>query len=136
MEDVYFHIMCMMQAQSCYEMEDILYLYRENANGIMRTIDSKHLLDILKVQDMTYRELIDKGLHKGFEEELAVLYYVKAFIEPIENMEKGKNGIEWDANVVEKIKESILNHFPHIIDNIYLNRDKTDYNMKYLKMLL
>lgn len=136
MEDVYFHIMCMMQAKTCYEMEDILYWYRENANGIMRTIDSKHLLDIVKVQDMTYKELVAKGLQKGFEEELAVLYYVKAFVEPISNMEKAQNGIEWNDNIVEEVKEAILNHFPNISCNTYLNQDTSDYNKKYLRMLL
>ena len=135
MEDLYFHIMCMMQAETCYEMKDILYLYRENQNGTIRTIDSRTFLDIVKVQDMAYTELIDKGLQKGFEEELAVLYYVKSFMGPISNMEKQKNGIEWDDGIVEELKAAILHHFPDICKNKYLNQDTSDYNMKYLRLL-
>ena len=135
MEDYYFHVLTMMHAQACYEMKDILYLYRENSNGIMRTLNKEHLLDIVKVQNMTYAELARRGLNVGFEEELAVLYYVKAFVEPISNMEKGKNGIEWDYEIVEELKGNILDCFPNILQNAYINQDVSEENMKYLDLL-
>ena len=48
---------------------------------------------------------------------------------------KKKNGIEWDYEIVEELKGNILDCFPNILQNAYINQDVSEENMKYLDLL-
>ncbi|MCH5268300.1 MAG: glycosyltransferase [Lachnospiraceae bacterium] len=135
MEDLFFSELCMMMAKTCFEIPDTLYYYRTNPNGTMLTVNQSNFLDTFLVQDSTYCTLFEKNIVNGYEQELALIYYVKAFVEPLSRMKNGTNGIVWDEEVYQLIKKTIFSRFPDILQNPYILSDKSEYNMKFLKLL-
>jgi glycosyltransferase involved in cell wall biosynthesis len=136
MEDVYFSQICMMQAESCYVMSEPLYFYRQNPNGIMFSDKiSQYFMDTFEMQEKACQELEEKGLIAGFEDEYSLLYYVKAFYEPVLRMITGEHGIAYDRDKVETLRRAILGHFPNILSNAYILSDNSEMNMRVLNIL-
>ena len=135
MEDLFFHQLCIMQAESYYEIAEPLYYYRINPKGIMQQIDSHYFMDSFRMQNAVYDVLEDNGLQKGFEEELAVIYYVQAFVTPLKYMKNETNGIQWDENLLTVFRNTLLRRFPDIRKNIYILSDESEYNKQFLRFL-
>jgi UDP-D-galactose:(glucosyl)LPS alpha-1,6-D-galactosyltransferase len=136
MEDVYFSQMCMMQAQNCYVIGEPLYWYRQNPNGIMLSDRiSKYFMDTFYMQEKACQELEEMGLLRGYEDEYCLLYYVKAFCEPVQRMYTGEHNIKVDSEKIEIIRKAIFNHFPDILSNRYILSDQSELNQKLLNIL-
>jgi hypothetical protein len=136
MEDVYFSQVCMMQAESCYVMSEPLYFYRQNLNGIMFSDKiSQYFMDTFKMQEKACQELEEKGLIAGFEDEYSLLYYVKAFYEPVLRMLTGEHGIAYDESKVAMLKKAIFKHFPNILSNDYIISDNSEINVQVFNIL-
>jgi UDP-D-galactose:(glucosyl)LPS alpha-1,6-D-galactosyltransferase len=136
MEDLYFSQMCMMRAESCYVMSEPLYYYRQNQNDIMFSDNVSHyFMDTFKMQEIACKELEEKGLIAGFEDEYSLLYYVKAFYEPLWRMLIGEHGIVYDEDNVEMLRKAIFGHFPNILSNAYILSDNSEMNMRVLNIL-
>lgn len=135
MEDLFFYQLCMMTAKSCFEVSDALYYYRNNPAGTMNTINEHNFMDTYIMQDRVYESIDKRNLVRGFEQELAVVYYVKAFVEPTYHMQEGTNGIIWDEEKFQMLKGAILSRFPDILTNPYILSDKSEYNSKYIALL-
>lgn len=134
MEDIYFYQLCMMYADSCYVVQNPLYCYRYNFDSIMHNPSyPSYAMDGFYVQEMVYQELERQGKIEGYEQEMALIYYVKGFCGPA-------SGIDLDGNIenrknLQLIKSKMTEHFPNIMENPYILQDKSEYNTRYLDLL-
>ena len=135
MEDVYFFELCMMTARNCFEIPDALYYYRSNPCGTMAMVNQSNFMNTFVMQESVYCTMVERNLVDGFEQELAVIYYVKAFVETVSRMKNGTNGIVWDEEVFQVIKNAVLSHFPDILQNPYILSDKSGFNNEFLTLL-
>jgi glycosyltransferase involved in cell wall biosynthesis len=136
MEDIYFSSMCVMCAKSCYVISEPLYLYRENPTSTLNSDKiSQYYMDTYYVMEILYNELKDRGLLSGFEDEFAVHYYARAFVQPILRMATPSGKVEVNTENICMVKNSLLEHFPNITDNPYLNPGKTETDRWFLSLL-
>ena len=134
MEDIYFHQLCMMCAESCYVLSQASYFYRYNYDSIMHNpLYSSYVMDGFYVQEMVYQELEKQGKIEGYEQELALIYYVKGFCGPVSCMNLDKNAE--DRKNLQLIKSKMTEHFPDILKNSYILQDKSEYNARYMVLL-
>ena len=136
MEDMYFHQMSMMYADSCYVLPDMLYHYRYNPDSIMhRKERDAYFMDQFYVQEKVYQDLLERGKTKDYINEIAFIYYVKGFIAPVRPLISENGNVE-DEEKVQIIREKILDHFPDILENPYIIQDTSEYNQRFLELLL
>ena len=90
-----------------------------------------YYLDTYYVEIMTLNELRKRGLFSGYEEELGLIFYVKAFVEPVRRMLSNEHGILYDKDIVRKITNTMLKYFPDIMLNPYILQDTSDYNKTF-----
>lgn len=136
MEDLYFHEMCMMYAESCYVIGEPLYWYRENSNGVMFSNRiEEYFMDTFYMQEQACQDLTNRGMLQGYEQEFSLIYYVKAFAEPVGRMLKQENHINFDKEKVGLIRERLLEHFPDIFENPYVLQDQSSKNQRFLEIL-
>lgn len=135
MEDLYFHQMSMFLASSCYVLKDALYQYRYNENSIMHSNKrDNYFMDTFYVQEHTYQQLNELGKLNNFELEIGYVYYQKAFLEPIREMQRRRIGLEGNEKY-ELLVKTIISHFPNILDNPYICNDMSDENMRMLCLI-
>ncbi len=135
MEDIYFHQMCMMYADRCYVLSEMLYAYRYNPNSIMHhKAHSAYVMDGFWVQEKTYQELKKRGKLDGYLPEMALLYYVKGFVGPVSEMDL-ENADQKDRDNIRMIQEALWEHFPDLLENAYILADASEYNQKFLALL-
>lgn len=134
MEDILFYQQAMMRASSISALSSCIYAYRINETSIMNESSKKYLrqFDIYNVQKMSLEELIKNELLNGYENEFALVYYVRAFVSllpeaTIESVDENRK------EVLKTIKKETLEVFPDFFDNPYINADKSEYNTKLLE---
>lgn len=134
-EDLYFYELCMMTAQSAYEIKKPLYYYRRHSRSTTDTEFQKNFISFFTVQDAVYREMTKRNLTEGFRLELALLYFEKAFVQPMLCMTNNADGMVRDEEIFQMIKKTILSHFPDILDNPYILSFTSETDRQYLDLL-
>ena len=136
MEDLYFYTLCLMTSGSFLTYSKSIYKYRQNPSGTMFSPSVRnYYLDTYYVEIMTLNELRKRGLFSGYEEELGLIFYVKAFVEPVRRMLSNEHGILYDKDIVRKITNTMLKYFPDIMLNPYILQDTSDYNKTFLDII-
>ncbi len=134
MEDIYFSELCMLYMDSYIRIPQTYYFYCLNESGVMLSQGSAgSFMDTMEVQAETTKECLRRGLLTSLEEEFAYLHFSKAFAEPIRRMQENKKLFSY-ANFLF-LKQSLLQFFPHFLDNKYVLND-TSAEMELYKLLL
>lgn len=136
MEDLYFHEIACMKARRAVSVDADLYDYRLNENGTMFSDKLKtYFMDTYRMQLAAYERLSEEGLLAGYEDEFALIFYVKGFVEPMGRMLDGDFGIVYDEEKAALLKTTILRLFPDIVNNRYVTQDGSDYNRRFTELL-
>ena len=131
-EDNFFSGLSMLMCRSYYRIEDSLYYYYSNANGIIqRTNDNERihqLVNIMKlyINELDLRGFLDDdnlvGTLSGFASEFEWYMIYKYFMDPVSFVISRKFP-DWREQVSYFGKE-LLSFFPEAYNNVYLNSDK------------
>lgn len=136
MEDLYFSTMCTMYAKSRYVINEPLYWYRGNTGGVMSDDGlSKYYMDSYYMMEKVYRDLTEKKMLEQFYDEFAVVYYYKAFVEPVSTMHMIDDGAAVDTDRINMMRNSVYEHFPDIEKNPYIHADKSELNRMMYRLL-
>ena len=123
MEDIYFSEKLMSHMNSYAYIPTSYYYYVVNNNGTMasdRIIS--YYMDTAKVQNMAIEEVILSGRFEDSMEELAYLYFSKAFAEPVSRMWENKTFFSYENYCYAR--ENVLKYFPNIAHNKYISASK------------
>jgi glycosyltransferase involved in cell wall biosynthesis len=136
MEDIYFHWMCALCAKRTYVLNEPLYWYRLNSEGITKSDKIvNYYMDAFYSSEKAYRDASVRGLIKGVEKEFEFFYYKNAVYQPITRMASNYRGIQVDENNILLIENTTLEHFPNIADNPYINSIKEETNLWVVSLL-
>lgn len=119
MEDILFSSLCLKYAKTYVHIPDLLYVYDYNPNGTMAGEKLReYFLDTAVVMNLAVDELLSCDRFQECMDELAYVYFSKAFAEPVSRMWEDESFFSYEAYC--SLKENVRRRFPHIEENTYL----------------
>lgn len=126
-EDVHFSGIAMFLVSSYYRINETLYFYYQNAEGIIHSAykpekvhQEAEVMDIL-MNELDTRKLLDDVLNSYFAE-FELYCIAKSFIDPLNMMLDAKLPLSEIRSEVDFFKEHILFYFPNASQNQYLSQ--------------
>lgn len=126
MEDLPFVHKCFLHSKKIYELNDVLYNYRINTNGIMRSLKQDEIFDIATTARQLYNELCNENLLLGVEKEYEFLYFMKAIYDPYLVIQHNRSGIKLIEEDIQREVHILLSMFPNFLENPYLLQCKNE----------
>ncbi len=134
MEDLWFGQICMLYCQKLAFLNQPYYCYRIHENSVMHSGQIRnYYMDTPRVQNMTARKAIEEQLLEGIEWEYMLLYFAKAFAEPVKRMRQDQAFFSYIN--LRKIKRDLFRLFPDFMDNPYLEQDSSESMHLYRDIL-
>lgn len=119
MEDILFSSLCLKYMNRYIHIPDTLYLYNYNPNGTMAgNRIQNYYIDMAVVMNRAADELIRSERFADCMDELAYVYFLKAFVEPMSYMWDNPACVSYDSYCY--LKENVTKRFSCILENPYL----------------
>lgn len=119
MEDILFSSLCLKYAKTYVHIPELLYVYDYNPNGTMAGEKLReYFLDTAIVMNQAVDELLSCDRFQECMDELAYVYFSKAFAEPVSRMWDDASFFSYEAYCI--LKENVRKRFPLLDDNVYL----------------
>ncbi len=133
MEDIYYTYMLIGHASSWCHLSLPLYNYYINPNGTMKSSKIRdYYMDVHNMFSLAMDQLIPSGFYNACSQELAFMYYKKAFIDLTRFMLGNFNTFPVDNYRI--LRDYMMEFFPNISQNKYLSIEDKKTILEYLKL--
>ena len=133
MEDIYYTYMLIGHASSWCHLNLPLYNYYINPFGTMKSDKVRdYYMDVHNMFSLAMDELVSIGFYDACSQELAFMYYKKAFIDLTRFMIGCFN--TFPINNYRILRDYMMKYFPNISQNNYLSIEDKRTILDYLKL--